>query len=214
MAGHKYVSTPPKRAEALGRDAAAAYSPAMRALALIAFALLLAIAAPAGGADARQNDARLDTLFARLHQTTNLQEAQAIQAAIWSIWFESGDDETDRLLARGNAAMGAGDFDVALLQFNAVVDKDPGLAEGWNRRATLYFMVGDYEASIRDIEKTLELEPRHFGALSGLGLVNIRLERFRAAIDAFRRALEVNPHMLGARQNIQTIEKQLQGEEI
>ena len=156
----------------------------------------------------------LDGLFARLHQTADPREAQVVQAMIWAVWFESGDDETDRLLALGNDAMGIGDYDVALLQFNAAVSKDPDLAEAWNRRATLFFLMGEYEASIRDIEKTLALEPRHFGALSGLGLVNIGLERFTAARDAFRRALEVNPHAVGARQNIRALEKQIGGQDI
>ena len=186
----------------------------MRLSVLIALAFIIAAGLPFGAAEARQDDARLDGLFARLHETADPQEAQVVQAMIWAVWFESGSEETDRLLAQGNAAMGAGDYEVALLQFNAAVDKDPDLAEAWNRRATLFFLMGDYEASIRDIEKTLALEPRHFGALSGLGLVNIRLERLSAALDAFRRALKANPHAVGARQNILTLEKQIGGEEI
>ncbi len=98
-------------------------------------------------------------------------------------------------------------FGEALARFNEVIEKDPEFAEGWNRRATLYFLMGDYEASIADIQSTLALEPRHFGALSGLGLVNIQLERFGAAIEAFEEALKVNPHMPGAKQNIKLLRR-------
>lgn len=198
----------------LGWAAAGTYCLVMRLFAFVVLAFHLVIGAPFGAADARQDDARLDGLFARLHGTTDPQEALAVQAMIWAVWFESGNEEIDRLLAQGNDAMSAGAYDVALLQFNEAVEKDPDLAEAWNRRATLFFLMGDYEASIRDIDKTLALEPRHFGALSGLGLVNIRLERFQAALEAFHRALDANPHAVGAQKNIRALEKQIGGEDI
>lgn len=169
-------------------------------------ALIIAfgIAAPAS---ARQDDTRLDKLFDTLQTTASEREAQIVEARIWELWFQSGRPDIDDLLARGGEAMNRGDFKEALDRFNDVIAADPDLAEGWNRRATLYFMMGEYEASIADIESTLALEPRHFGALSGLGLVNIRLERIGAAIKAFEAALKVNPHMPGARQNIRLLRR-------
>ena len=180
-------------------------SAAFLALALaLAPALTIAFGA-AAPASARQNDTRLDKLFDTLQTTASEHEAQIVVARIWELWFQSGRPDIDNLLARGGAALNRGDFKEALDWYNDVIKEDPDFAEGWNRRATLYFMMGEYEASIADIESTLALEPRHFGALSGLGLVNIRLERIDAAIKAFEAALEVNPHMPGARQNIRLL---------
>ncbi len=170
--------------------------------AFLAVAIAFGIATPAS---ARQDDTRLDKLFDTLQTTTSKSEAQIVAARIWELWFQSGRPDIDNLLARGGEAMNRGDFKEALDRFNDVIAEDPDLAEGWNRRATLYYLMGEYEASIADIESTLALEPRHFGALSGLGLVNIRLERFDAAIEAFEAALKVNPHSLGARENIRLL---------
>ncbi len=176
----------------------------MRLLSAAFLALAIAIATPAS---ARQDDTRLDKLFDTLQTTTNEREAQVVEARIWALWFQSGRADIDDLLARGGEAMNRRNFGEALARFNEVIEKDPEFAEGWNRRATLYFLMGDYEASIADIQSTLALEPRHFGALSGLGLVNIRLERFGAAIEAFEEALKVNPHMPGAKQNIKLLRR-------
>lgn len=166
-----------------------------------------AVAFGSAPASARQNDTRLDKLFDTLQTTTDESEAQLVVARIWQLWFQSGRPDIDALLARGGEAMNRRNFDEALARFNEVIEKDPELAEGWNRRATLFFLMGDYEASIADIQSTLALEPRHFGALSGLGLVNIRLERFGAAIEAFEEALKVNPHMPGAKENIKLLRR-------
>ena len=92
-------------------------------------------------------------------------------------------------------AMRAGQFGPALDSFNAIIDADPAFAEGWNKRATLYFYMGRYDESISDVEKTLALEPRHCGALSGMGLVHTELNDEATALEWFEHALEVNPHM-------------------
>ena len=93
----------------------------------------------------------------------------------------------------------------ALMIFNELVEEVPDFAEGWNKRATLYYLFGDYAASARDIEKTLELEPRHFGALSGLGLVHMAQNQYAKAKSAFEAALLIHPHSSGVRQNIKLI---------
>ena len=175
--------------------------PTMRPLYVLFLAAALVFAA-GNPTLARQDDTRLDRLFETLQSTADAREAQIAEARIWELWFESGRSDIDDLLSRGGEAMNRRAFGEALERFNEVIEKDPDLAEGWNRRATLHFLMGNYKASIADIEATLALEPRHFGALSGLGLVNIRLENFSAAIKAFEKALEVNPHMPGAKQNI------------
>ncbi len=104
------------------------------------------------------------------------------------------------------------DFDAAIEAFSEVIDRHPEFAEGWNKRATVYFMMGNYTQSAKDIKQTLILEPRHFGALSGLGLIYGRLERPKAAIAAFKEALEVNPWLPGPKQNIRALEQHLEDE--
>ena len=203
------------RLNALGALGAANYPFLTMRLLSVAFLALALVLTPAlaiafgatAPVSARQNDARLDQLFDTLQTTANDREAHIAETRIWNLWFQSGRPDIDHLLALGGEALNRGDFKEALDRYNDVIEKDPDFAEGWNRRATLYFMMGEYEASIADIESTLALEPRHFGALSGLGLVNIRLERFGAAIEAFEAALEVNPHMPGARQNIRLLRR-------
>lgn len=171
--------------------------------------ILVGFAMAASDASARQDDKRLDALFERLQKTADPQEARMIEGLIWSIWFRSGNDTRDRLLERGNEAMNSGKLPEAMAQFNAVIEADPNLAEGWNRRATLYYLMGDLDASVRDIERTLALEPRHFGALSGLGLIYVQREQYEAAVKAFERGLKVNPHMQGAKQNIEDLRKRI-----
>ena len=120
---------------------------------------------------ADQRDERLPGLFDRLKASSSASEAKALEAVIWQIWSDGGDGETNTLMRRGVAAMAEDDQIQALAVFNEMVRRRPDFAEGWNKRATVYFLVGDFTSSVSDIEKTLELEPRHFGALTGTGLV-------------------------------------------
>lgn len=166
----------------------------------------------AGVAD--QSDPRLPALFERLQHTVRADDARLTEMMIWQIWGESGAADLDGLLAEGEAAMAAGNFKLALARFDAVIAARPDFAEVWNRRATLHYLAGDYPASLADIEKVLELEPRHFGALSGLGLVNLALARDAAALDAFQRVLALYPANASARQNLEAIEQKLRENEI
>jgi tetratricopeptide (TPR) repeat protein len=110
--------------------------------------------------------------------------------------------------------MGAQQFGTALQKFNAIIAQRPDFAEGWNKRATLYYLMGNYEQSLADIDHTLELEPRHIGALSGLGLVNIRMEREEAAADAFERVLNIDPQSVSAKNNLAIIHDMLKRKQI
>jgi tetratricopeptide (TPR) repeat protein len=179
--------------------------------ALLAAAVLTALAQPI---QADQDDPRLPTYFEQLAGAPDPLSANTIERQIWRIWYEHADEETFRLLIEGDQAMKAGDFETAMKDFNEVIERDPDFAEGWNRRATLRYMMGDYEGSMADIDETLLREPRHFGALAGLGLVNMELGRERQALDAFERALVVNPQMSGPRANAEYLRKKIEEGEI
>ncbi len=131
------------------------------------------------------------------------------ELALWRIWSRSGDREVDRLFAEGMERMGAGDLDEALVKFNRVVRLRPDFAEGWNKRATLYFMVGEWSKALTDCDQVIKRNPHHFGALAGYSLIYLQLERFERAREFARRALEVNPNMESVRQNLRMIEEVL-----
>lgn len=160
---------------------------------------------------ADQRDRRLDGLFARLQATSNQAEARAAQQQIWRIWIESDDMTLNRLMNAGIQAMAARQHAIALETFDAMIRQAPEFAEGWNKRATVHFLMGNYPASVVDIERTLELEPRHFGALSGLGMIYDAIEEPAAALRSFEAAVAINPHLEGTKQRIDTLRQQLRG---
>jgi tetratricopeptide (TPR) repeat protein len=165
-------------------------------------------------ARADQDDARLESLFAALQVAGSAEAAQPIEAEIWRIWGETSDPASARLMRQGSRAMEAGALPLAALSFNRLIEREPGFAEAWNKRATLHYLMGNYAASIDDIEHTLELEPRHFGALSGLGLIMLGLDRPAAALRSFEAALAVHPHLPGARTHIVELRRRLDGDPI
>ena len=127
--------------------------------------------------------------------------AQA-EAALWAMWSRSGIPEVDALLRAGVLAMERQDAGEADVCFARVIARAPGFAEGWNKRATLRYLTGDYEGSVADCRETLARNPHHFGALSGQGLCHIALGQYREAAALFRRALDVHPHLIAARRNL------------
>jgi tetratricopeptide (TPR) repeat protein len=163
---------------------------------------------------ADQSDKRLPPLFDALRKAGSPAEAQAIEAIIWAIWAQSGNRDLDLLLVEGSMAMSHDDYDTALRDFNELVKRAPNFAEGWNKRATLHFLMGNYMASLADIDRTLILEPRHFGALAGLGLINLQLQRDEAALDAFQRVLKIDPMNAAARTNAEIVKHRLGDEAI
>jgi tetratricopeptide (TPR) repeat protein len=178
----------------------------MRRIAITLVSLSLIAAMPA---QADQNDPRLNDLFARLQKTDNRLEAETITNMIWHIWYLSDDAEVNRLMDQGERAMAAQDMRTAIGAFTKIIEIAPDFAEGWNRRATALYMIGEYEASRADVAETLAREPRHFGALSGLGLINEAEDRGEEAIEAWERALEVNPNMSSAQQHIEEMKAKL-----
>jgi tetratricopeptide (TPR) repeat protein len=158
-----------------------------------------------------QQDGRLDMLFERLRVTSSEVEARTAEQQIWQIWSESEDPLVNRLMRDGVQAMAAEELAVALDYFNRMVELAPDFAEGWNKRATVYYLLGNYRASVLDIERTLELEPRHFGALSGLGLIYDTIDEPAAALRSFEAAVTINPHLESTRQRIDVLRRQLRG---
>jgi tetratricopeptide (TPR) repeat protein len=154
-------------------------------------------------ASADQKDPSLPKLFQFLKATTSPDEAGALEDKIWSVWAETGDPALDKLMIQSSDAMDRNDFQAALKALNTITTTRPNFAEGWNKRATVYYLMGDYEKALADIDRTLKLEPRHFGALSGLGLTNMKLGRDDAAVDAFKRVLEIDPLYPNAKVNLQ-----------
>jgi tetratricopeptide (TPR) repeat protein len=177
----------------------------------LALCLLLPAVPPAS---ADQTDPRLAPLFDILKTTRNPIEAQVVEHEIWSLWMTSNEETVNLLMIRGVDALSADDLKTAFKVFTEMVEIAPDFAEGWNKRATVLYMLGAYPESIADIDRTLELEPRHFGALSGLGLCNAELEHDEAALDAFERALTVNPHMDGARVNAELLRRKIEDKAI
>lgn len=159
---------------------------------------------PAAVAIADQSDPRLDELFLILQQTDNPEVVIDAESKIWQIWLQHDSKQTQERLAAGIAAMNHNP-PKALRIFDALIEDVPDFAEAWNKRATLYYSVGDYAASASDIEKTLELEPRHFGALSGLGLVYLAQKQLVDAKSAFEAVLLIHPNNSAVRRNIESV---------
>ncbi|MFT5114975.1 MAG: tetratricopeptide (TPR) repeat protein [Parasphingorhabdus sp.] len=154
---------------------------------------------------ADQNDQQLTSLFSELNQNIEQQRGLEITNEIWSIWHNTADVNTDKLMRSGVAFMQSGRLTDALEQFDRVVELSPDFAEGWNKRATVLFYLEQFDASVSDIEKTLNLEPRHFGALSGLGMIYMSYGKYKAALVAFQNAQRINPHLPGITSNIDRI---------
>ena len=134
---------------------------------------------------------------------------QFAERGLWLLWARSGDPETDRLMARGTEEMQSGRHGEAIQVFTRIIGNKPEFAEGWNRRATAYYLAGEYQKSIADCHEVLKRNPGHFGALSGMGQIYFQLEDWPNALQWYRRALEVNPNMLGVEMNIRLIEERL-----
>lgn len=180
-------------------------------MARLAALALLGLVFTQASALAAQDDARLDDMFAKLRLAETNQHARPLEKEIWRIWSERNDEKSNELMRNGALAMSHRNYNAALINFNSLVDHDPEFAEAWNKRATLHYLMGEFSASIKDIERTLALEPRHFGALSGMGLIFMAIGNDAAAVKSFEKALEINPHMPGPKYHMETLKKRLAG---
>lgn len=159
---------------------------------------------------ADQNDPRLDELFSALQSTTNQSAANEITDTIWKIWRQSPNEKVNQLMRQGVIAMSRGRLNAAIRYFDEIIQIAPEFAEGWNKRATVYYFLEQYDKSLVDVRETLLREPRHFGAAAGLGLIFMSLEYYDEALKAFERALEINPHLVGPKKNVELLRKKLE----
>jgi tetratricopeptide (TPR) repeat protein len=134
------------------------------------------------------------------------------QNVMWTIWLRSGDDQINTLMAKGIRLMEAEQYPEAVEVFDQIIARAPKFAEGYNKRATVYYLMLEFEKSIADIHQTLELNPVHFGALSGMGLCYLGLVEPRQALEWFERAVAVNPNMDTIQSYIQQIREFLRNQ--
>src|SRR5690349_9077254 len=156
----------------------------------------------------------LDFLFEALKIAPDDTTAKAIEQRIWALWFVSKSDTANLLMTRVRTAVEAKDLDLALRLLNALIKVRPDYVEAWNRRATIYFMKNEYGKSIADIREVLKREPRHFGALSGLGLILQEIGDDKHALEVFRRAVEVYPRIERIPDLVKTLREKVEGRDI
>lgn len=159
------------------------------------------------------DDAELEALFEGL-KTADTAAAHQIESRIYQIWSQSGSPSMDLLLERGREALNEGDTKLAIEHFTALVDHAPDFAEGYNGRATAYFQNGQYGPSLEDIRRTLALNPKHFGAMSGLALILEELGRPEDSLAAWREVQKINPRREGLDAAIERLERQTEGESL
>ncbi len=159
-------------------------------------------------------EARFDQLFADLKRERNEKAAERIAGRIWGEWFQSGSASIDLMMQWSQKAMDDQKFDVALDFLDQVVTLQPKYAEGWNRRATVHYMMRNFGKSMSDIDQTLQLEPRHFGALSGLAQIMAATGHKQSALEAWQKVLAIYPMMRSAQDQVATLSEELAGEGI
>ncbi|MEM6492524.1 MAG: tetratricopeptide repeat protein [Pseudomonadota bacterium] len=165
----------------------------------------------AAASEAGQADPRLDTLFAGLAAAENRADAAPYEALIWILWQRTDNVAAAASVESGLDALSRRDGEAAIALLSGAIEAAPEFAEAWNKRATAYYLLGDYRRSIADIERVLALEPRHFGALSGLGLIFDALGDHENALAAYRAALAINPHLPAAQSRVAELNRSLQG---
>ena len=141
-----------------------------------------------------QFDTRLPNLFQELYDSTNDSQINQIASKIWNIWHETNDIKIEADFYRGMESLRTHDLIMSIAFFTQVIEKKSNFAEAWNKRATVYYMMGDFDKSMHDINETLKLEPRHFGAMDGMGLIFIHLHQYENAIKIYEQMLEIFPN--------------------
>jgi len=158
--------------------------------------------------------AQLDRLFEALKLAPDEESARYFENRIWAIWLNSPSDTANLLMGRVKTAIDDKEYDLALKLLNVIIEIKPDFTEAWNRRASVYFTKKDFPRSLADIREVLVREPRHFGALSGLGIILQDLGDEKGALEAFRRALAVHPHLERVPELMKQLTEKLEGRDI
>jgi len=156
----------------------------------------------------------LDFLFGALKVAPDAESAKAVESRIWAIWSQTSSDTATLLMGRVKTAIDRKEPDVAIKLLDAIIKLRPDYIDAWNRRATLYYLQNDYGKSLSDIREVLVREPRHFGALAGLGMIMQDLGDDKRALDAFRKALAINPHLDRIPDLVKTLSEKVEGRDI
>ena len=156
----------------------------------------------------------LDFLFEALKVAPDADSAKHIENRIWALWIASGSDTANLLMTRVKTAIDGKDVALAIKLLDALIELRPDYVEAWNRRATLYYMQKDYARAMADIRQVLAREPRHFGAISGLGMILQEFGDEKRALDAFRRAVAVHPHLQKIPDLIKSLTEKVEGRDI
>ena len=156
----------------------------------------------------------LDFLFGALKAAPDAESAKLVENRIWAMWIASGSDTANLLMSRVKAATDAKDLDLAIKILNAVIEIKPDYVEAWNRRATIHYMKKDFVRSMQDLQQVLAREPRHFGALSGLGMILHEYGDEKRALLALRKALEIHPHLPKIGELVKTLTEKVEGRDI
>jgi tetratricopeptide (TPR) repeat protein len=163
---------------------------------------------------ADQHDAKLEKLFKLLHDAPNAGTAASVEASIWQLWLQHDDPKCQQLMQQGIAELNHGSLNAALTTYSQLIKIAPDYAEAWNKRATVYYLLENFAASELDIQQTLKLEPFHFGALSGRGLVKLAQRDYLGARTAFNATLEVYPQSEAAKYSLEELDTFLQNKSI
>ena len=162
---------------------------------------------------ADQNDQRLDQLFADLQTPLSTTAVEETEAKIWAYWTSFPDDESvENTMTKATQLMQAGQLQLAERILSRIIDREPDFSEAWNKRATVRFMIGNHDGSANDIAKVLQLEPRHFGALSGLGMIHMRAGNWESALKSYKAAFAIHPYLSNIETLIDDLTQRLKGQ--
>ncbi len=174
--------------------------------------LIALLASFCSAVSADQNAPELPALFDALANAGSAAQTVEIESRIWALWLEAPDEASTRKMTRIVLAMQNDDLEQALALSDQLVKSAPDFAEGLNKRATIHYLMGDHDRSVVDIGKVLSLEPRHFGAISGLGLIFLQRGDLEAALEAFEQVLQISPHSRSARRSAERVRDELGNE--
>src|SRR5215813_6110532 len=156
----------------------------------------------------------LDFLFGALKVAPDEASAKHIEERIWALWLASGSDTCNLLMVRAKTAVDGENYDLAVRLLDSIIELKPAYVEAWNRRATVFFLKRDYGSALSDIQQVLKREPRHFGALAGLGAIMQDIGDEKDALTAYRRALEIDPHLKGVADKVKALTEKVEGRDL